>query len=969
NMGASNALNTSIFGDFNQTHNYKDRFLKHNAAQSAINSSNYDNLTETGQRPEIGGPFSGGTGAWRFIGYNQDGSSLQDALFPPEYEFPGIANVTWYEYANISTRLFNTTSYDEADWDFAKRNLINRLMDQNPEMQRVGNIDKWMKILSLQTEPVLNPYTGLKDGNYGAAYFAGYRATNGRLFYKTFAIFENEGYSAPNLNLTKYVVTRSTMDENGNYPVIATIERKEAESRVTINEHVYGKIYPGEKVYLVSYVKNQDLTRWTAHRPATVNVGYDEQYSDADKNAEKDGRYREKVSDWTWKGTFPTSNPTNKNMKSTNGVGANQVSIENYYDNKSDVVRVDGVSRGQTVRLYKTNGDLFKSGTANGSSITFYVGNLGDGSGAIDVTVQNPNQQESDKTRVNYGGAPNPVHSSPLNPGQIEITNFADQWDRVRVNGIGSGDIINLYRPNGGSRISGITAGGSSQDLWVSELGDRGGSIDVTIRRPGELESDRTNVGFGGEPNLATTDRPSSGQFSVTNNRDSGDVVHARSVPNGTIVRVYNESWTRIGEARSNGSDLNINVGNLNRNGGTLRVTFKEDNKYESPSDNVGYGAQPADTPNPPSPPSTPRSPIDSYDESRMPYGSIGAGKTQAIVTWTTLSNGIKDLVRFGSVIDDAHRLAGDNLNPVDDDLMVKAEVETGNIKAKSVELVDENGKVADEPLPGHRYKVRYTYGYKGIDSDGKIKVKVDYRNTQTFIKPTEYSSDIGVAPDEASNKWDNDTSTTKQVLLRDGKNFTVDTKYLQWYEIPKISTRSWISSEDVPALNTKTNDDYLEKTWEPKYDYSVKNLQVLPHQESVTDTPDGKQTYGVSFTAVNDMPPEAKRDDYAQNVTIDINVNGVHKRIKEHLVAGENKRIVTDVVTDALRPGSEVRATVRINADQNVYESGDPGFSNNTQQTSLPNTSGLVINPRDPRDGVPADHDTNSWTQPHGVT
>ena len=293
--------------------------------------------------------------------------------------------------------------------------------------------------------------------------------------------------------------------------------------------------------------------------------------------------------------------------------------------------------------------------------------------------------------------------------------------------------------------------------------------------------------------------------------------------------------------------------------------------------------------------------------------------------------------IRLGGTINENHQKYGDNLNPNDDSLILTLEVATGNLTATDVVLVDANGKEVDNPIPGNQYKVRYKFKYEGPNIGSNTDVTVKYQNTRKIPDGKTPGGETDVIQYfKQGNKLVDDTEVTKSFRLVNGKSYSIDTKYYQWYEIPWISTEAYLSSS-VSGLNYNTNDDTWKKTWNPKYDYSIKDLQVIPRTEyGNTLAADGKQHYGVSFTVVSDMPEEAAKANYAKDVNIYINLGGEEKVITEHITAGENKDIVVDMAFDgSVKENSVINAEVTVNHDHNAYEYGI-GTSNNTAKTRV---------------------------------
>lgn len=620
-----------------------------------------------------GGNFKNQSGSWRFAGYSSDGSSLQYALFPGDYVAPSVTDLDWNKYSQYGDRLFNQTRYDDGDYASAKKNLIQRLLQQYPIM-KYKSVNQWMSILSLQTEPELNPSNDKPDGRYGGAVFAAYH-TNGTK-YRTFTLYADSNQGDMNLNLSKLTLAENTKISGTNsYPIVGQVARSKAETRDTYkpsipsNQKTSGKVVAGKTYRIEATVENMSKVTTTKHSPTTVDVGLAKNYS---SSLEPSGQY--------------------------------------------------------------------------------------------------------DK-----------------------------DYDDVSTKATHSGKIA------------------------------KGGSV-ITV---------------------------------------------------GTIT--------------------------------------------------VPSNAKPGST------------------------------------------------IRLGGIIDDAHRIAGDNLNYTDDDLMLTAKVATGNITATQVTLVDENGKEVSEPLPGHQYKMRYKFKYSGPTLQDATKVTINYQNTRKLPDGNQEAILY-----KNGSKTSRDTSASKSIQLVNGKSYSIDSQSYQWYEIPWIKTAASLSSS-VPGLNDNNEDDSYSKTWDEQYNYSIENLQVVARTERDGVATDGKQHFGVSFTVDSDMPQAAAKDNYAKDVNIRINLGGKTKIITQHITPGQNKDIVVDMAMDSpVEAGSILNAKVDVNYDSRAYENG-PGQSDNSATTrvdsskiqrdaktgalinpsnSTTNTGSVIDKPVDPNKETigTADNNQNSWNQKYHV-
>lgn len=241
-----------------------------------------DNLSKIGDgvirsdEYNYSGNFKGRYGTWRFLGYTYIGTPIQNPFFPPDYVWTSAKSTKWTPYKGVSTNLFRTTLYDTARYRNVKRRMIERLLAQNPDM-RFKTVDQWMDILSLQTDPEVNPKTGRADGSYGGAIFAAY--TNGGRNYRTITLLgDTKKQGDLNMNLERLVVTEAEKDANGNYPIVLEVKRKKAGEREYAFAKAYDKVIPGKRYRIVSTVRNESKLVSTKHEPTTVLAAYAKNY-------------------------------------------------------------------------------------------------------------------------------------------------------------------------------------------------------------------------------------------------------------------------------------------------------------------------------------------------------------------------------------------------------------------------------------------------------------------------------------------------------------------------------------------------------------------------------------------------------------------------------------------------------------------------------------------------------------------
>lgn len=288
-------------GDSDVTHNFKIRKTRFN---KLLTPTTYADMKQDGKIVEKsedindGGYFDNKSGTWRYGGYNTDGSALEDPLFPADYTRAKLS-LTYWEPLGKYDKYFSPGRFDAKRYKAAKRNLITRLRKQEPQMQ-YKSVDQWMNILSLRSESVENPKTRKKDGNYGGANFMAHNSGKSNInkgqYYSSFALLGEKSHGTRNLNLEKLVITESTKNKNGIYPVVAEFTRSKAQTRQTKNAKVYKKVKPGKTYRVVSTVRNMNNLKATQYKPTTVQVGLLKNYASNKKtNIELDGIYNNKV--------------------------------------------------------------------------------------------------------------------------------------------------------------------------------------------------------------------------------------------------------------------------------------------------------------------------------------------------------------------------------------------------------------------------------------------------------------------------------------------------------------------------------------------------------------------------------------------------------------------------------------------------------------------------------------------------
>lgn len=329
-------------------------------------------------------------------------------------------------------------------------------------------------------------------------------------------------------------------------------------------------------------------------------------------------------------------------------------------------------------------------------------------------------------------------------------------------------------------------------------------------------------------------------------------------------------------------------------------------------------------------------------------------------------------MIMVNSLIGDAHRTGEDNLLSDDDAGVIPISVKEkpGDMGIEKIELIDEKGKVVPQPIPGERYRVRYTYKYEGgdiryatykrnVDKEGNVYYTFDgyvYPKVNLSVK----SSIERKLPQGRSDVSQETISLTSRVY--NGSEFKFETKEAVLYENPYVkATGDFDISDGYSRYNSGS--DRHSKTWQRPYDYAVKDLQVVPRTER-TSTP-GKMKVAVSFTATQDAPTEATRVGFQEELdfAVDVKVGNktYTKEITEHVREGENRNIVVEMDVDA-KPTDVITAAVEANYTQDAWEWNSKGnVYDNNRAVTIGNLSNLT-----PTGGNYNDDNTFAYVSPY---
>ena len=196
----------------------------------------------------------GGEGESRYLGYSANGSSVLNTYLPLD----GSSSKVWSDwskypfdnnvFATSSNAYFKPTKSDYDNDVALKRKAIERLLNDMPELKKVGNVDSWMNRVSLRTNPITEApiFEVTRDNGLGYAVIA----------LPTPAEF--------NRNVSLVEMRIETVIDGKTY-VAAQMKRNDNDGNVTVSFGQYNgktiELEQGEKYKLKIVLKNTSPSR------------------------------------------------------------------------------------------------------------------------------------------------------------------------------------------------------------------------------------------------------------------------------------------------------------------------------------------------------------------------------------------------------------------------------------------------------------------------------------------------------------------------------------------------------------------------------------------------------------------------------------------------------------------------------------------------------------------------------------
>jgi hypothetical protein len=241
-----------------------------------------------------------------------------------------------------------------------------------------------------------------------------------------------------------------------------------------------------------------------------------------------------------------------------------------------------------SVGLDNADGDYINSfNTAYGTSVTgneertytlapgTYYLDIEDNSNSVDVPYQ-------------FGVY---TASSQLASSQVTATNNTGKADTVTVHGLGTNDVIKVYNASKGGTLLGTAKAGTtgSVSISISQIGQKAGTLYVSVTKPGWTESLRTPVTFNGEQSKPLTVT----QVVTENNKGKPDLMWVNSLGTGDVVKVYNSLGKLIGVSMpAEKGQTAIAFMQLGTTAGKVYVTVTRAGMTESVKTAISYKAE-----------------------------------------------------------------------------------------------------------------------------------------------------------------------------------------------------------------------------------------------------------------------------------------------------------------------------------------------------------------------------------------
>ncbi len=277
----------------------------------------------------------------------------------------------------------------------------------------------------------------------------------------------------------------------------------------------------------------------------------------------------------------------------TKAPAVKMITVVNNKASVEDEVKVEGVKKGATVRVYdaasggKELGKVIVKGDSEleiGIVKIKQIAKNAKTTGTVYVSVENLEELESSRTAVKYDTE---VSVAPAAKTITVENNKTGAKDTIKVTDLTEGDIVKVYNvaKDGEAKATSeaVAEGGKEATIEVKDLLEStGGTVYVTVTKPNKDESSRTAVKYATEVSEALK----ASNIVVLNNDSEDDIVRVTGLATGDVVNVY-DALTE-GEKLGTGTvgdkktAVNVKIKQLGEQAGKVYVTITKNNKLES---------------------------------------------------------------------------------------------------------------------------------------------------------------------------------------------------------------------------------------------------------------------------------------------------------------------------------------------------------------------------------------------------
>lgn len=247
----------------------------------------------------------------------------------------------------------------------------------------------------------------------------------------------------------------------------------------------------------------------------------------------------------------------------------------------------------------------------------------------------------------------------------------------------------------------------------------------------------------------------------------------------------------------------------------------------------------------------------------------------------------------------------------------LKIIVDRGNFGAESTELIDEQGNVVRDPVPGNRYKIRFNYRYlsdNNRDARRNTTLQVNYQLGRQMVGSPIHGRDESRAL--TAHARDSNGNIMKTFKPKHNTVYSFDSDY-HYFETAQFDAMSDIVV-GLERYDLDTSDNKLTKDWSSFYDIAVENVRVVPND--TVNTQDQVAEMLVQFDIDYMTPAHIK--DLGQNVEFLVDLDGETVLVNEHIRKGKNRNISIPIEIPLEGNVDRVlEARVLANPDRKVYE------------------------------------------------